>query len=1109
MNGKNHSKAPAGQNSFGSSKPYFRRLVRFKALLFTCLFLVIGIKACFAQSISLHAKNQSLEQVIKHLRAQTDYSIMLSSNLLEKAKPVTINLKNASIDQALKEIFKTQPLSYEIKGKNILIREETGKEKKDDKNDPQTKKNSGTVFDIDGVPLAGASIKSADGTIVITDKEGRFTINNSGSNIVNITMLGFDPVTFQLINNKQNKITLNRSQSVLDEVIVMGYGTTSKRFNTGSIERISTKDIESQPVSNVLSTLSGRVPGILINQSTGVAGGKVNIEVQGRNNIDPGTIAEPLIIIDGVPFAAQNDRTNRMGSTDLSPLSLINPNDIASIEVLKDADATAIYGSRGAYGVILITTKKGAIGKTVVTASQTININKLTRNIKLLNTEQYLAMRKEAFANDGITPDLTNAPDLVSWDQTAYTNWQKELTGNNSYTKNTQLSISGGSKNTRFLLSGGYLNEDLLFNYTKPYSRLTTHSSLDHTSENGKLNITFSAGYNKSTNRTAVSDLTGLTILLPPNYPRTLDENGNLIWEYDGVSLYYGNPYDYTKQKYQVNTKGLTTNLSVSYKLLKDLTARLNGGYNYIDTYSEFLVPKSAGDPQYTPTGYMATDNNNYDSWLLEPQVEYNKAFNHSKLNVLLGSTFQQTKNDQKYIQAMGFTTDDLLGSLGAASSYTASSNSTDYRYSALFGRINYNLNNRYIINLSGRRDGSSRFSPGHRFGNFGALGLGWIFSEEKFIKEHLPLLSFGKLKSSFGITGSDKIGDYKYMDSWRTIANPYLDIKGIYPVRLANQNFIWESNKKFAFGVELGFLKDRIFFNAGYFDNRSSNQLINTPLPTITGFSSIIENFPATIQNKGWELSVQTTNLRKKDLTWNTNFNITIPKNKLLEFPGIETSNYANTYIVGKSLNLIRAYSSSGVDPQNGLFTFIDLNGDGMITQEDRSYFGTTDPKFFGGLQNTLTYKGFSLDLFFEYRKRTGLNYLRSIYQGTGNVPGFMENFPDYVLDRWQKPGDITNTQKYSANYGTEASDASLLFGKDVDIKYTDASFIRLKTLSLSYVLPSQTVSKLKMNSMRFSIRAQNLFTITGYKGADPEIQNLRILPPLRTISFGIELSL
>ncbi|RYF15864.1 MAG: SusC/RagA family TonB-linked outer membrane protein, partial [Flavobacteriales bacterium] len=1009
MNGHYHSKEYSGREVPRTSKNYFRKLLRFKALLFTCLFLLLGIKACFAQTVSLQAKNQPLEQVIKQLRAQTDFAIMAPTATLAKGTAVTINLKQVTIDQALKEIFKNQPstIDYEIKGKNIIIRQRSpaGQEENTKPRKEQPAKKSGIVVDQNGNPLAGASIKLTDGTVTITNKDGQFFINGIVNNVVTVTMLGFEPLEFSLKNEKENIIELNKSQSVLDEAIVMGYGITSKRFNTGSIERISAKDIESQPVSNVLSTLSGRVPGIIINQSTGVAGAKVKIEVQGRNNLDAGTIAEPLIIIDGVPFAAQNERTNRMGSTDLSPLSLINPNDIASIEVLKDADATAIYGSRGAYGVILISTKKGTIGKTTVTASQTFNINSPTRNISLLNTVQYLEMRKEAFANDGVTPDIFNAPDLVSWDQSASTNWQKELIGNKSYTKNTQLSISGGNKNTRFLLSGSYLNEDLLFKHTKPYTRISTHSSIDHTSENGKFNIAFSAGYNKSHNNTTVSDLTGLTILLPPNYPKTLDENGNLIWQYDGVSLYYGNPYDYTKQKYQVTTKGLTTTLSMSYKILNDLTARVNGGYNFIDTYSEYLIPKSAGDPQYNPTGYMSTGNNNYDSWLLEPQLEYNKTINLSKLNVLLGSTFQQTTNDTKDIQAMGFTTDDLLGSLGAATSYTASSYSSDYRYSALFGRLNYNLNNRYIINLSGRRDGSSRFSPGRRFGNFGAIGLGWIFTEERFAK-HLSFLSFGKLRTSYGITGSDKIGDYKYMDSWRTIANPYMNLKGIYPVRLANENFIWESNKKFAVGLELGFLRDRIFFNAGYFNNRSSNQLINTPLPNITGFSSIIENFPATIQNEGWEISFQTTFLHTKDWTWNTNFNITIPKNKLLEFPDIESSNYANTYIVGKSLNLIQAYTSTGVDPQAGVFTFRDFNGDGLFNQEDRSYFGTTDPKFYGGLQNTIGYKGISLDIFFEFRKQTGLNYLSSIYQGNGDVPGFLSNFPTYVLDRWRQSG-------------------------------------------------------------------------------------------------------
>lgn len=1065
-----------------------------------------------AQKVSIDVKSASFKEVVRIIKKQSGYSIVINNRQLEAAKPVTLKINTDDLDQVLDELFKNQPFGYKRKGKIITITEKSistvGKIEVPINLPSLQDHIRGRVVDSLGNPIQRASIKvKGEKKVFLTDDNGYFNLAPQFDNsTIVIESLGFQ--SFATTAKNGIEIALKRNESIIDEAIVMGYGTTSRRFNTGSIERISSKDIESQPVNNLLSALSGRLPGVIINQSTGVPGGKVNIEIQGRNNISSSSIAEPLVIIDGVPFAAQNDKTNRLGSTDLSPLSLINPNDISSIEVLKDADATAIYGSRGAYGVILITTKKGSVGKTRVTASQSFNVNSITRKIDLLNTEEYLNMRKEAFSNDMVTPDISNAPDLLSWDQNSYTDWQKELIGNNAYSRNSQLSISGGNQNTRFLLSAGYLNEDLVFKYTKPYSRFSSHMNLDHTSDNGKFNMTFSAGYNTSINNTSISDLTNLTILLPPNYPNTLDGNGNLIWEFDGTPLYYGNPFDYTKSKFKVATKGLSSNLVLNYKFLETFTARISGGYNIMDTYSEYLLPISAADPHYEQTGSMATGNNMFDSWIIEPQLEYNNSFSSSKLNILLGSSFQQTKNDIKDITARGFTSDDLLGSLSAASIYTANSYNSDYRYSALFGRINYNIANRYIINLSGRRDGSSRFSKGHRFGNFGAVGLGWIFSEEKWVKEELPVLSFGKLRASYGITGSDKIGDYKYLDSWRSVINPYLDIKGVYPVRLANEEYIWETNKKLSIGVELGFLKDRILLNSGYYNNRGGNQLINTPLPLITGFSSIIENFPATIENKGWEFSIRTENLKNDNFRWNTNFNITLPKNRLLRFPGIETSNYAKDYIVGKSLNLILAYSSDGVDPEKGIFLFKDQNNDGIVDFNDRQYIGTTDPKYYGGVQNNFSYKGISLDIFFEYRKQKGLNFLKSIYQGSGTVPGFMENMPVFVLDRWQFPGDVTAYQKFSANNGKEASNASKFLANDVDIKYSDASFLRLKSAAINYSLSSDLLEKLKLQAVTFSLRAQNLFTITKYKGSDPEIRDLRVLPPMRTLGFGLELT-
>lgn len=1085
-----------------------RILITMKLVLIMILLFSMQLSAkVTAQQVSLDVKGARLDKVLTSIYKQSGYAFVLNAKELRLARPVTASLKDVPVEAALKIIFTDQPFEYTIDEKVITL---LPKGKITAKVRLLQDTIRGTVTDSVGQPLAGVSVNIM-GTkqATTTNAQGRFQFNE----IPEGARLAFHSLGYRealLYPSANMAVTLLPSISKLDETVVIGYGTTTQRLNTGSIGRISGEDIANQPVSNPLAALSGRIPGAVVSQSSGVPGGLVNIEVQGRNNINVSVTAEPLYIIDGVPFAPNNDATNLVGSTPLSPFALINPSDIESIEVLKDADATAIYGSRGAYGVILITTKKGMAGKTAVTASVNTGISTVTRLVDLLNTEQYLEIRREAFANDGVTPDIYNAPDLVNYDPNRYTNWQKELIGKSASTTNAQLSITGGSNNTQFAVSGGYQREDLVFRHTEPYYRGSTRFSLNHRSEDNKFQMNLSAGYGTNRTRNTIADLTNLALIMPPNYPETLDGQGNLIWEYEGEPLYYGNPYEYTKESYESSTNGITSNINLSYLLLYGLTAKVSGGYNTSNTYSEYLRPRSATDPRYDVDGSMITGDNRYKSWIIEPQIEYNKSFKAGTLHVLAGTTFQQTDNSTHTVTATGFSSDELLGSLGAAADYTLQSGTSDYRYTALFGRINYNINNRYIVNLSGRRDGSSRFGSGNRFGNFGAAGVAWIFSEESWLKDNFNFLSFGKLRSSYGITGSDKIGDYQYMETWINIANPYLDVKGLYPQRLANPNFRWESNKKLAVGLELGFIADRLLFSATYFDNRSSNHLITTPLPRITGFPSIIENFPATVQNKGWEITANANVIRKEHFSWTTNFNLTLPKNKLLDFPDIERSNYAHRYMVGKPLNLIRAYVSNGVDQETGVYTFEDLNEDGQLTIDDRIYSGYLDPKAYGGLQSQFTYKNFGLDLFFEYRNQTGRNYTTSIYTSGGDVPGFMTNVPVYVLDRWQTEGDQTDIQKLSATYGTEASNAGLIFANGQNTQaFSDASFLRFKTVNLSYNLPESILSQLKIQRLQVFARAQNLFTFTSYQGSDPEVQNLRVLPPLRTYVFGLEITL
>lgn len=1114
MNGKDHSKTVTGRRR-ASLRPQ-----RFKALFFTCILLLIGVKACFAQQVSISARNENLTSVIKKLRAQTDYSIMAASSTLEKAKPVTVNLKDVSLKTALEEIFKGQPLYYEIKGRNINIKEKVSNPTVPQKKQEQPARKTGRVLDQQGKPIAGATVKASSGNAATSSNEsGFFEISDEDEEKFEVNMMGYEPRTLYFTQQFDNIVILTPNYSILDEALVMGYGTTSKRLNTGSIDRISSKEIETQPVSNPLAALAGRIPGMTVTASNGNPGSGFRVQIQGQNAMAIGNDkysinSEPLYIIDGVPFAPNNNAINQGSSaisnnsqTGLSPFNLINPADIQSIEVLKDADATAIYGSKGAYGVILITTKKGQVGKTQINLSLSSGFSKVPKLQDYLNTEQYIAIRNEAFANDEVSPDENTAPDLLIWDQQKYTNWQKKFIGNTAKYNDIQLSVSGGNERTQFLISGGHQNQGLVYPGSKGDQKSSGHISLNHKSEDDRFQMALTTSYLMDRNQNISSDLTGQAVILPPNYPDLTNAQGDLVWEYKGVPLYYDNPLSYLKTSYTAKSTNLNTSLNLSYQLIPALKLILNGGFNAIQVNETLLYPISAQNPEYNGTGYSTLGNNAIKSWIVEPQAEYLLHRNSSRFSVLLGSTFQKNWSEGSFISAYGYPSDDLLGSLAAATSSRLENYNSDYRYSGVFTRINYTYNQKYIVNLSGRRDGSSRFGSANRFGNFGALGLAYIFSEEAFIKKNLKFLSFGKLRTSYGITGSDQIGNYQFMDTWTASSNPYGKISGLYPTRLANPDFKWERNNKFSAALELGFLKDKLFLSANYYNNISGNHLLSTPIPYITGFMNRLENFPAKVKNYGWEFLINSKNIQTSNFSWTTAANITIPKNKLVAFPDFENSSYYDNYVIGQPLNILRGYQVMGVNKETGVFELNDLNGDGIFDNTDLINLGSTDPKFYGGINNSITYKGIGLNIFFEFKKQIGRNLLYDIYTSSA-WPGMMQNYPTEVLNRWQHLGDDTHIQKTSANFGTPASIASELVSRSNDITYSDASFLRLKNVEVSYTLPGELLDRFKFTRIMLFARAQNLLTFTAYKGPDPETQSIMTLPVLRTLTFGLNAS-
>jgi len=714
-------------------------------------------------------------------------------------------------------------------------------------------------------------------------------------------------------------------------------------------------------------------------------------------------------------------------------------------------------------------------------------------------------MRHEAFANDGAQPNLYNAPDLLAWDTARYTDFKKLLIGGTAHTTDIQASLTGGNSNTQFLISGTWHRETTVYPGDNADKRGAVNLNMHHTGSNQKLSVVVSAMYSADKNAINAIDFTRY-INTAPDAPPLYDSTGKLNWQQGGVVFY--NPLAYLFQTYTAQTDNLLGNLAVSYRVLPHLTIKASAGYNTYGLDEINTLPIISQNPAYNPKGYASFAHNNFKSWIIEPQAEYNRDFGKYKMDILAGGTWQKTLNDYTSFSAGGYTNDVLLPSIGAAASITVNgSDATDYRYDALFGRININRGDRYILNLSGRRDASSRFGPGRQFANFGAAGAAWIFSAEPFIKNTFSFLSYGKLRASYGTAGNDQVGDYQYLDTWTPSYYTYQQVHGLYPTRLFNADYGWEVNRKADAAIELGFLKDRILLTADYFINRSSNALVQYQLPLQTGFASVLKNFAATVQNTGLELSLTGKNISTKDFSWVTTFNITVPRNKLVAFPGLATSTYADKYVIGKSINLIKGYRFLGVDPATGVFAFDDINKDDKLDGKDFVALGNADPEYYGGMLNTVSFKGFEAEVFFEFTKQVGKNYLASVYNPYAYPPGAMGNQPVAVLQRWQQPGDVTGIQQFSVTYGTPAFTALNYLGSSGAV-YSDASYIRLKNVAVSYSLPVDWLHKWAIQNCRLYMQAQNLLTITHYKGSDPETQNFYALPPLKTITAGMQIT-
>lgn len=1056
----------------------------------------------------------SLEKVIKILKAKgVIKSEVYDKKLLKLATPVYTPLQPID-DSLLHRIFADQPyLNFRFIANHFVIEKKTPEELALSRAHFEYQVQ-GTVLNETGTPLPGASVQlRSKRQGIATGNLGEFNIVWSIDDTLEISYVNYKPVYIPWKrSHKPLVIRLELLNPNLEVAVVRGY-STKERGNTAGVAQIRLSNI---PGNDVLKIIHQNISGILAPPTSGLAGATHKFQFRGPTSIGPASELNyrpsntPLFVVNGVPWAPSlrpvNQLTTMVGepqapgisAAGFDPFFTINPLDIETITVLKDAEATAIYGARGANGVILITTKKGTSKEPRLTVSVSYGAGRSLPGMPLMNTEQYLAMRKEAFNNDNITPTPANAPDLFLWDSTRYLDMNKLLLNGTSNNLNEHFSFSQGDSLFQFLLNGGYSSQSAVLPSNIYGKRWSLLSDFYYRSKNRKLKTGISAYYSTTANKWLTENVMNAT-QLAPNAPALTDDAGNLVWEENGVS--FRNPLSYFRLNDHIQTGNSLLHTYVQYKIFSKLRLETSVGYQQIHVQEKARYPMSAYDPELGQTGRYDEASNLFSTWMVEPGLHYTDSlWQRIQVQGVLGAFWSSQLNDRWDRSYTGYTNDGLLGIPTAATASKYTPEKSKYLFLSTFARFKFNYRNRYFLSVTARRDGSSRFGPEHRYANFGAIGAGWIFWEGN---RQEGSNSYAKLRASYGSTGNDQIGDYAYLNTWSKAARNYQGLTGIYPNGLANPYYQWEVTRKLEAALELRVNNNFSTTIAGY-RNRSRNQVITYLMPGQAGFGEIAQNFPAIIENTGLEVDAA---FKKEwgNFSLCSKLTLAVPQNKLVRFDDLENSVYNKNVMVGQPLNIVIGQRFTGVDANTGLFTVADPN---------EQLASKLDPAFFGGLHNSLRFKQLELTTYFEFRNQQAPHFLYYIYKSLSQqTPGqinadFFSNQPAALENRWRQPGDEAAWQKVSTLVNGSVTNAIKNWA-NADAQLTDASYLRLKIAQLTYAFPEKFCKKQHIKGASIYTSAENLFTITPFKGADPELQVPFSLPLQKTVTIGVQITL
>jgi TonB-linked SusC/RagA family outer membrane protein len=968
----------------------------------------------------------------------------------------------------------------------------------------------------DGLPLPGVTVRvtgAAGG--VQTNSSGEYSLTlTANAKTLSFTYVGYTKGTVNITGQYVYNVALVPDNKALSEVVVTGYGQSMKKRDlTGANSVVSGKDIANIPVQSFDNALNGRAAGVQVTSSSGLLGGNVSVNIRGINSINAGT--QPLYIIDGVEVVT-GDQTRNFPSS--NALSGINPNDIESINIMKDAAAAAIYGAQAANGVVIVTTKKGKAGKSKVDFRAYGGYSEVVKKQGVLNTAQFIQLSREAVANR--YGSVAASPAAVQTLLTSFGDpataptydWQSAVFRKGA-SQNYDLSASGGDEKTTFFVSGAY-NKQIGQEIAQNFNRASGRVNLDH---KVSKKLSFSTALTGATytqtgapGGTAFASPNRTAMLMAPYIPFYNADgtyNTNIPGAYPNNVL-QTSAYDV----YNANTKKFTGNIQVNYQILTDLRFRSSYSLDYTNIaenrYQDPRTPDGAA-----VNGRASVFTTTFNDINIDQTLNYDHLFGKSKVGVIAGFTYKSETNEGSSATGTGFPSYQFQTLNSAATPSAVAAFFTTYKRVGYFSRADYSFDDKYIASATVRYDGSSRFGLQNRYGLFPAASVGWRLNKESFLAG-ANWIDDLKLRASYGILGNSSIGDFAARSLYAS-AGSYSGAPGLTPT-LGNDQLTWEQAATTDVGIDFSFFHNRLSGGIGAFVKNTSKLLLQRNLPISSGFASYLSNI-GKLQNKGIEIELNSTNIAGK-FQWTTSATATFLQSKLIELNDGLTS-LGNQYFVGEPLLEFNIPRYAGVNPADGNAMYYDINGNITYapTAADRVKVGTQLPKGYGGITNTFSYKGVSLSAFIQYQYGNKVNnvdaqFLRRMGSSLDRNQDISE------LRRWQNPGDITDTPRPYYNTGAPAAAQSggitytSVYGVVSSHLIEDGSYVRLKTVTLSYNLPTNVLKGTFLRSVQVYGQAYNVVTLTKFTGTDPEVAAANYsgtVPQYKNFTFGVQVGL